>query len=125
MLIEEKMIHQQCVECGVHWRQPKYLDDQRRQDKAAFYCPNGHGQVYSESEADRLRRELNRVTQQIAQRDDEIKSRDKQIKRMKKREANGTCPCCKRSFSNMATHMKHMHPDFVAENVVPLKAVQK
>jgi len=29
--------------------------------------------------------------------------------RLRKRAAAGTCPCCKRSFSNMAEHIKRRH----------------
>jgi hypothetical protein len=63
--------------------------------------------------------------QQLAQHDDEIVAKEPEIKRIKKRAAAGTCPCCQRSFSNMATHMKRQHPDYVKEsgaNVVPIKA---
>jgi hypothetical protein len=35
--------------------------------------PNGYGQVFADSEADRLRRERDRLTQRLAQKDDEIK----------------------------------------------------
>lgn len=45
-----------------------------------------------------------------------------QARRLKKRAAAGTCPCCKRSFSNMATHMRKQHPAYVADNVVKLRA---
>lgn len=51
--------------------------------------------------------------------------RAQQAARIKKRAAAGTCPCCKRTFSNMAEHMKKEHAAFVVETgakVVPIKA---
>jgi hypothetical protein len=35
-----------------------------------------------------------------------------------------TMTCCQRTFSNMATHMKRQHPDYVEQQgakIVPLK----
>lgn len=128
-MIDEAMVHQQCINCGVHWMMPKYINDQRHKDKANFYCPNGHAQCYSESEADRLRRERDRLAQQIAQRDDAIKGlrsmRDHQerrantfkghFNRIKNRVGNGVCPCCTRSFTDLRRHMATKHPDYRAE----------
>jgi hypothetical protein len=49
---------------------------------------------------------------------------ERKVKKLTKRTAAGTCPCCQRTFSNMAEHMKHQHPQFVADTgakVVPIK----
>ncbi len=32
--------------------------------------------------------------------------------RIKNRIANGVCPCCKRHFANLGSHMKGKHPEF-------------
>lgn len=32
--------------------------------------------------------------------------------RIKNRIGNGVCPCCKRTFTNLARHMKGQHPDY-------------
>jgi hypothetical protein len=104
-----------------------------------FCCPYGHSQVFAkgESEADRMRRERDRLKQQMAQRDDDHRAeRDRLLGQIaaekkqtavasgkatkaRKRAAAGLCPCCNRSFAStrMAAHMKTMHPDFKAEEV--------
>lgn len=122
MMIEEQMIHQQCVGCAMHWMQPKFFDDQRRRDKKDFYCPNGHAQAYRESEADVLRRERDRLQQRLAQKDDEIRDLEGrrraalgQVTKLRKRVGNGVCPCCTRSFANVERHMRMKHPEFKAE----------
>jgi len=47
-----------CANC----RAPIYLDDEtirlRRQDGKTFFCPNGHGQVFSPSENDELKKTI-------------------------------------------------------------------
>ncbi len=35
------------------------------------------------------------------------------VTRTKKRIANGTCPCCTRTFTNLARHIAAKHPDYV------------
>ena len=90
-----------------------------------FYCPHGHPQHYvrGESELEKIRRERDQFKQQIAERDDALReAHDKtsrivaaargEITKMKKRAHAGMCPCCNRSFANMARHMKQKHPAF-------------
>lgn len=33
--------------------------------------------------------------------------------RLKKRIANGVCPCCNRSFKNLHLHMENQHPEYL------------
>lgn len=89
-----------------------------------FFCAYGHEQHYviGESEEDKLRRERDRLNQRIAQKDDEIKSLEArrraavgQVTKMKNRVGNGVCPCCNRTFGNLARHMMTQHPNFTAE----------
>lgn len=90
-------------------------------DDNGWYCPNGHYLVYTETEADRLKRERDRLAQQIAQRDDEINELNKrlsaqrgQVTRLRNRAKAGLCPCCNRHFTNLERHVATKHPDFQA-----------
>lgn len=131
----------ECITCGVLYAMPAVLLDQDRKDGGYRYCPNGHQQGWSkeDSEQDKIRRERDKLIQQLARVEDEkreaivVVEREKdrlvaiakaETKKLKKRAAAGTCPCCQRSFNNMTEHMKKQHPKFVAAeitNVVPLK----
>jgi uncharacterized Zn finger protein (UPF0148 family) len=42
------------------------------------------------------------------------------VTRMKGRVAAGVCPCCNRTFKQLASHMKHKHPQFVCEKIEPV-----
>lgn len=120
------LVVQSCCSCGVCFG----IDYQHNQElirtRKSFYCPNGHSQHYlGESDADkaaRLARDL------AAARDREATLREENNKRyrlqraaegrtraVKKRIANGVCPCCTRTFQNLAQHMKNQHPDFPKE----------
>lgn len=128
-----KMGNLVCASCGILFGAPDHWEQARREDKREFFCPNGHRQLFAKSEADKLRQERDLLKQQIAQKDDEIKwQREKrqaeerrvsaargQITKLKKRAKAGVCPCCNRTFTNMALHMKTKHPD-MDPNVIDL-----
>jgi hypothetical protein len=104
-----------------------------RRESFQFYCPSGHSQVYvsGETEADKLRRERDRLKQDQAWYESRLKEeramreaaektasvRKGQVTRLKNRAAAGVCPCCNRTVSQMARHMASKHPGFKAEEV--------
>lgn len=88
---------------------------------------------YTESEADVLRRERDRLKQEMARVEEQrneawrCEARQRALRkaaersavayrgvatRMKKRAVAGMCPCCKQSFAELAVHMQDAHPDF-------------
>lgn len=105
----------------------------KRSSKISFFCPYGHEAVFKEgdTEADILRRERDKLKQAHARLEDEKREAEARAEkaerasaRLKKRAAVGTCPCCTRTFTNMARHMQIKHPDWKAEAVKPnLKVV--
>lgn len=130
--VSVEMESRHCPTCGILYYVPKtYMDECRRNQRQYFHCPAGHARHFSESEADRLRRERDQLKQRQVMLEEEAsmarvraEKAEAATRRLKKRTAAGTCPCCQRTFSNMATHMKRQHPEFVADsgaNVVPIK----
>ena len=123
----------ECCECKTVFgmNAEDYNAFKKLSENGRFYCPYGHRQYFSreESEADKLRREKDRLKQQLAFKDDEIQ-RQKDLRecaersastykghvtRLKNRAKNGVCPCCSRHFENLERHMKTKHPDFDKE----------
>lgn len=98
-------------------------------------CPWGHPGVYRSgpTEADELRRERNRLKQQLAEKDDEIRAQREhreaaerrtsaargQITKLKNATAGGLCPCCGMSFVQLRSHMKSKHPEFQTTEDAP------
>lgn len=124
--------------CGTPFMLPARLLDAAQNSGHTIYCPHGHSVVWKETEADKLRRERDRLKQDQARLEDEKRWAEQQAqmardraekaeratKRLKKRASAGTCPCCSRTFANMAEHMKQKHPELLAEGgtkVVPIK----
>lgn len=110
-----------CYKCGINFGMPDsfHRSCKKKGPGKTFYCPNGHGQVYRSSEADKLREQLERAQGRLSQANSravraEEDSRRKQRKyaRIRDRVKNGVCPCCNRTFQNLQHHMKSQHPDF-------------
>lgn len=93
---------EECYKCGVVFAVPESFQNKRRQDGSEFFCPNGHGQVYTETEVMRLRAKLDQA--------EAAKERaEHKIERMKIRIHAGICPECHRHFDNVQRHMQSKH----------------
>lgn len=106
----------ECATCGVHFGITPHLQKNRRADKEGFCCPNGHINVYRQSEADRLRLELKRKEQELADKAIEkirVQAELDKANRQLKRVSRGVCPCCNRTFKNLSSHMKTKHADLI------------
>jgi len=98
-----------CCSCGIVFAMPEPLMTKLRQNGEWFYCPNGHRQHFAQSEADRLRvllEEANRSKTQLAE---DYAKLQREHRRLTKRITAGVCPCCNRTFQNLARHMKSQH----------------
>lgn len=116
-----------CFRCGVVFGMPQTLWSTVYNDGSDFWCPNGHKQAYCESQVDRLKKELEAEQNKTKNAKKRIEWAKQDLKieqnshratkghltRQKKRIAGGVCPCCKRSFKQLARHMKTKHPNFV------------
>lgn len=107
-----------CGGCGgVYALNAEFLWD-RRNESGGWTCPYcKQVRGYWESALDKARKELD--VAQVALRAakcEAINARDAATKaesllsRKMKRVGNGVCPCCNRTFANLARHMKTKHP---------------
>jgi hypothetical protein len=116
-----------CPICGIHYAVDAHVMNYKKSKESGhketgWSCPNGHSLVFRNSDADRLRRERDRLKQRLAERDDEIShlegsvaAHKGQITKLKKRASAGICPCCNRSFQNLRRHMVCKHPAYGKE----------
>jgi hypothetical protein len=114
-------------QCGTLSTTPAEVYRFRRQEGGFNFCPNGHqwgwrrdGSDFEKMrrERDSLKQQLGRLADEAAETRRELERAEQTAKRLRKRAAAGTCPCCKRSFSHMAEHIKRRHPSFIAEQGV-------
>jgi len=115
-----------CASCNMGFGITSSFDAARKSDRQIFYCPAGHKQWFpGKTDSQRVAE----LKAQIATKDDLLRSTQREVEKryrlqraaegktraVKKRIANGVCPCCTRSFQNLARHMKSQHPKFPTE----------
>ena len=115
-----------CCVCGIVHAIPKELRDHCYNNGGRWYCPNGHhigwSEAHSKKASDQMREEVARLKSKVSLKDERIESLNRslsaqqgQITKIKNRIANGVCPCCNRSFANLARHITVKHPNYKNE----------
>lgn len=102
-------------------------------NRTGCYCPYGHYNVWKSdnqlSEEQEIRLERDRLRQKLAQKDDSLREERERREaaersasafkgsatRVKNRAKHGVCPCCNRTFKQLAQHMKTKHPHYQAD----------
>ena len=116
----------ECCNCNCRFAMSQDMCERRLEDGKLFHCPNGHPQRYTKrktqaDEIERLKRRIEdeRRQKEYSQKESEHfrRSRDgmkgalaKSNNKLKRVKA-GVCPCCNRTFQNLARHMANQHPD--------------
>ena len=112
-----------CPMCQCVYAIPEDLHDRAGADSDVyFHCPNGHSLHYTETLREKLDRQK-RATEYAKNRAiswmDQCGAAERSgratkghVTRLKKRVAAGVCPCCNRTFKDLARHMKSKHPDY-------------
>lgn len=120
---EQELEATSCCVCGIQFGVPPYFIANARKNAGTIYCPNGHGLGWSKSEADKLREQVKKTNELLEWEkarartlEKSLSAKEGQITKLKKRINNGVCPCCQRSFSALAQHMRRKHPDYVKEH---------
>jgi hypothetical protein len=114
------MVTIDCVSCGMMFAVPEVWERKRRRSHDWFYCPNGHNLHFpQESDVEKQQRLREQAERVLARREQDLEHERRshaatkgQLTKTRKRVAGGVCPCCNRSFVNLARHMQGQHPDF-------------
>lgn len=105
--------------CGIVYAIPDNLDSQAHLHKGReVYCPLGHRWVYRDSFEQQLERERQRhqATRDLLRAEERSHAATRgQVTKLRKRVAAGVCPCCHRTFQQLARHMAAKHPDWKRE----------
>jgi hypothetical protein len=115
-----RLVTETCIDCGTVFGIAEHLYDWLRKNGHRFYCPNGHHMIFTQGKSDEQKlREANAALQA---KDDQLRAAIREgdrarqeTLRIRSRIANGVCPCCTRSFTNVRHHMATQHPEFAIE----------
>lgn len=117
--------------CGIRHAVPselyEFMERQHAngQKQRGITCPLGHSwAIAGEGEAEKLRKQLDREHTRLAATRDLLRAEERShtatrghLTRQRKRVQAGVCPCCGRTFKQLAAHMKTKHPEFVPEEL--------
>lgn len=116
--------------CGILYAIPENLhrsaQDHRGPNGWQISCPLGHTWHYTGDDLEvRLQKELDRErnwsARLTAERDQvqaSLNATKGVVTKMRKRASAGVCPCCTRTFQQLARHMAAKHPKFSASGEV-------
>ena len=90
--------------------------DRTKRTGETWHCPSGHPRVWS---GDTTEQKLKRAEAQERHLRDQLQAAGAEAEavrvkliRERHRFANGVCPCCNRSFENVARHVRSQHPEY-------------
>lgn len=117
-----------CAVCGAKFGVPDWLEERCRADhNKRFWCPAcGSNLVYKQSKVRDLELQLERAERARKHADARAERNQREadhqharaaaykghLTKTKNRIAKGVCPCCQRSFANLARHMAGQHPGY-------------
>lgn len=115
-----------CYSCGTVFAVTDSLARKLHDTGSTFYCPNGHSQHFTkttqqklEDALEQVKRERERANARVNAYRDQADATERSNRalrgsntKLRKRIAAGVCPCCQRSFQNLAQHMAGQHPDY-------------
>ena len=127
-LFTRELVTVDCCQCGLTFGVPEAWNRARHAKGDTFHCPNGHPLCFGKTTADELREKLASEKANADWWRGRADSADKRadhersvangykgaLTKVKKRVGNGVCPCCTRTFKDLARHMATQHPTFKA-----------
>ena len=115
------LIVKECPVCCVVYAMPESLNTECQRTGRDFYCPNGHSLIFTTTENQKLKRQIQDLETQLSAKAQQARieaearqKTEKKLASIQKRTAAGVCPRCHRSFTALRRHMKNKHPEFAS-----------
>lgn len=135
MTVYETLTKISCGECGgVYAIGERFRQECYQQGKSwtCPYCKCGWG-YSNDSENEKLKRENQQLQSRVSRLVQSVEYQTKEaehfrasrnaikgvVTKIKRRVKHGVCPCCKRTFGDLARHMTTKHPQFAEETTTP------
>lgn len=123
MIDTSVLVIEECYKCHIRFAMPEDMQRRCLRDHSiSFYCPSGHGQVYTgETKEQKLERQLRYANSDATRWRDNYEASERSkaalkghLTRARNKIAKGTCPVpeCGQHFANVREHMKFKHPDY-------------
>ncbi len=103
--------------CDAYFAVPEQVVREWKRTQRKWACPYCGmtrwfvGKTDEQKRIEALQRRNERMQQEVIHERERAQRVSNQYSRMRKRIQNGVCPCCNRTFQNLARHMASEHPD--------------
>lgn len=115
-----EFVREECCNCHMIFLVTRGFHQAMKDRGAFFHCPAGHRQHYTKTTVQEKQEQLEREQRAAASLRENLvaaqraqQKAERALTRHKKRAAAGICPCCNRTVSQLAAHMKSKHGDFM------------
>lgn len=102
--------------CSQSFAMSRRFYDETKRTGHTWYCPSGHPRAWRGKSTEQKLREAEaqatHLTDQLQASAHEAERLRQALLRDRHRFSNGVCPCCNRSFENVARHIRGQHPDY-------------
>lgn len=114
---------QTCADCGVFFALPLHFVNERREDHASWYCPNGHRLHFpQETEAEKFKRLYHEAEKRAGRNYDRAQATERSliatkghVTRLRKEVLAGKCPFCGQHLRDLERHITRQHKDETPE----------
>jgi len=103
-MCNENLTEMKCIKCATKFGIDPILNKNLLRSGRTFYCPNGHGQVYSKP-----------IEKKVTELENKLNKKNRQLAKMSRELSNlksGTCPKCFKKFVNLQKHITNKHPKY-------------
>lgn len=110
-------------DCDAVFAFAQHMYDRLKENRQTWYCPNGHARVFTgrtreqqlEAQLEASRRIASNERERRALAERQRAAARGQVTKIKRRVGRGVCPCCNRTFADLARHMEGQHPEFATD----------
>lgn len=118
--VEVTLTQMSCDSCGGVFAITEDYRSRRQDQGGNWHCPYcGQSWFYTENRNDKLKEENQKLARRLELEKNRRDSAEKSLVaqkgvniKLKNRIKHGVCPCCHRTFKQLASHMKNKHPDY-------------
>jgi len=104
-----------CKTCGILYYVPQTFHEERKKRKGlCWYCPNGHSWEFTETEIDKLQKQLNMQQDELASMESEVRRLKNERTMLAEKLAHKgkkQCPHCSKYVVHLKRHTQKKHPE--------------
>jgi hypothetical protein len=129
------MLYLECWSCGIPFGISSGFKEAATVNHMTFFCPRGCRLAFGESQLDVLRKEkeksalvfqaqINEANHARLVAEKKAKKAVADKRKLERRIAHGVCPCCNKTFADIANHMITEHKDYRLPAGKPTKQIK-